>query len=319
MKGLWITLIVIGCLLLLALLTSLICYFITFYSPKRKGEKPDFDLPTGEAYVQYHPLLRRWMQEVKALKYETFDVISFDGLKLIGKYYEYAPDAPIELMFHGYRGSAERDLCGGIQRCFALGRSALIVDQRGGGDSEGHTITFGINESRDCLTWIDFMIEHFGNNVKIILTGISMGGATVLIAAGKELPENVVGVLADCSYTTAKDIIKKVIKDIKLPAGILYPFVKFGARIFGGFDLEETSPLKAMESCRLPVIFIHGDSDAYVPCEMSELNYKACKGPKKLIKISGAGHGLAYPANEEAYLNALADFFTENGVQTMIK
>ena len=81
-------------------------------------------------------------------------------------------------MFHGYRGSSERDLCGGVQRCFKLGRSALLVDQRAHGRSDGHIISFGVNERKDCLAWVDFMVKHFGPDVKIILTGISMGAST---------------------------------------------------------------------------------------------------------------------------------------------
>lgn len=122
------------------------------------------------------------------IPHEEFSITSFDGLTLREKYYEYAPGAPIELMLHGYRGESERDLCGGVQRCFALGRSALIVDQRACGNNEGHVITFGIKEHRDCLAWIDFMVKHFSPNTKIILTGISMGTSTVLMAAAKPLP-----------------------------------------------------------------------------------------------------------------------------------
>lgn len=213
-------------------------------------------------------------------------------------------------MFHGYRGTAERDLCGGVQRCFALGRSALLVDQRACGKSEGNVITFGINEHRDCLSWLDFMIYHFGPDVRIILTGISMGAATVTMAAAKELPNNVIGILADCGYTSARDMIKKTIHEMHLPADVLYPFVKLGARIYGRFDLEEATPIEAAARCHVPAIFIHGEADTFVPCEMSRLNYEACPTRKRLLTIAGAGHGLSYPAEPELYLDALKTFFS---------
>ena len=143
----------------------------------------------------------------------------------------------MEIMFHGYRGNAERDLSGGIQRCFALGRSVLLVDQRTSCGSEGNVISFGINEHRDCLSWVDFAVKHFGPDIKIILTGISMGASTVLMAAGKELPKNVVGVLADCGFSSAREIIKKCARDLKIPADLIYPFIKLGAKIFGHFNL----------------------------------------------------------------------------------
>ncbi len=291
----------------LALVTSYICYIFTFYAVRKK-QTEEFSLPPGKIYEPYRDIMVSWMKEVRAMPFEQFSITSFDGLKLYGKYYEYKKGAPIELMFHGYRGSAERDLCGGVQRAFALERNVLIVDQRTSGKSEGHTITFGINESRDCLSWVDFMISHFGNDVKIILTGISMGAATVTIAAGKPLPENVIGILADCGYTSARDIIKKVITQKKLPANILYPFVKLGARLFGRFDIDETSPIESVKNCTVPAIFVHGESDNFVPCEMSKANYNACQSRKKLITVKGAGHGLAYLVDPDAYISELKNF-----------
>ena len=240
---------------------------------------------------------------------QQFTVTSFDGLKLVGNYYEYAPGAPIELMFHGYRGSGERDLNGGVQRCFKLGRSALIVEQRASGKSQGSVITFGIREHRDCLVWVDFMVKHFGPDVKIILTGISMGASTVLMAGGCDLPENVIGILADCGYSTARDIIQIVIKKMGLPVKLSYPFVKLGARLFGGFDLEETSPVEMLKKCKVPVIFFHGESDDFVPCDMSRVNFEACASRKQLVTVPGAGHGLSYPVAQESYLKAAGEFF----------
>jgi fermentation-respiration switch protein FrsA (DUF1100 family) len=170
-------------------------------------------------------------------------------------------------------------------------------------------ITFGIKEHKDCLYWVDFMVKHFGPDVKIILTGISMGASTVLMAAGNDLPKNVIGVLADCGYNSAKDIIKKVIKDMHLPVNIGYFFVKLGARLFGHFDLDETSAREVLKNSRVPVIFFHGEDDDFVPCRMSLENYEACASRKKLVTIPGAGHGLSYPVAPERYLAELADFF----------
>jgi fermentation-respiration switch protein FrsA (DUF1100 family) len=257
--------------------------------------------------------MESWVRETRAMPREEMSITSFDGLTLRGRYYEYAPGAPLEILFHGYRGHAERDLSGGVERCFALGRNALVVNHRASADSDGHVISFGINERRDCLRWVDAAIARFGPDVKIILTGISMGGATVLMAAGEPLPPNVVCVLADCPYSDPGDIIRKVIREMKLPARLLYPFVKLGARLYGRFDLEETSPLRAMKTCRVPVIFIHGDTDAFVPCEMSTQVYEVCPTKKKLVMIPGAGHGLAYPADKELYLRSLREFQQECG------
>lgn len=301
---------IIVVLILATVVISYICYRMAFYVPRRKEVKSDaIEIPEGEIYEAFREPMEKWARETRAMPHEDMTITSFDGLTLHGRFYEFAPGAPIELMFHGYRGSAERDLSGGVQRCFKLGRSALIVDQRCSGKSQGHVITFGINEHRDCLSWLDFMQERFSKDIKIILTGISMGAATVLMVADKPLPDNVIGILADCGYTSAKEIIKKVIRGMGLPAELAYPFVKLGAKLYGGFDLEETSPLEAMKKCTVPVIFFHGEQDDYVPCRMSRINYRACTTRKMLVTVPGAGHGLSYPVAPEAYLDALREFF----------
>ena len=292
------------------LLAAYLCFRMAFYAPRKPYVPSDtLELPEGDVYEPFRPVMEQWLRETRATPHEHVTIRSFDGLTLHGNYYEFAPGAPIELMFHGYRGTAERDLSGGMQRCFHLGRSALIVDQRCSGLSDGTVISFGINEHRDCLAWVDFMIQHFGPDVKIILTGISMGAATVMMAAGKPLPDNVIGILADCGYTSPKDIIKVVMKQMGIPPALGYPFVKLGARLFGHFDLEEDSPREALQRCQLPVIFFHGESDDYVPCYMSRENFDICVSRKKLVTIPGAGHGLSFPKDPDTYLTELGEFF----------
>lgn len=296
---------------LLTLAAAYYCHRVAFHAPDRKPLPPDFiDVPTGEIYDVYHDKMVQWVLDMRSLPHEKVAITSFDGLKLTGKYFEFAPGAPIELMFHGYRGNAERDLSGGVERCFRLGRSVLLVDQRCSGGSQGNVISFGINEHKDCLRWLDFMTERFGPDTKIILTGISMGASTVMMMADKELPPNVMGILADCGFSSAKDIIRVVIRDsMKLPPDLCYPFVKLAARLFGHFDLEETSPVEALKQAKVPVIFFHGDTDDLVPCAMSRACYDACTSRKKLVVVPGAGHGLAYAVDPEGYLNALREFF----------
>lgn len=307
---LWILLGILAIIFIIAY----VCFRMAFYVPDRNPEQLDLHtIPEGKIYEPFRESMARWAKETKALPHEQFCITTFDGLKLYGKFYEYAKGAPIELMFHGYRGNAQRDLSGGVQRCFALQRSALIVDQRCSERSEGNVITFGIKEHKDCLCWVDFMVKHFGPDVKIILTGISMGASTVLMAAGCDLPKNVIGVLADCGYNSAKDIIKKVIKQMRLPVNIGYFFVKLGARLYGHFDLEETSPEEALKNCKVPVIFFHGEADNFVPYEMSKINYDACPSRKMLVTVPGAGHGLSYPIDPEKYLGSVREFFGEEG------
>ena len=305
-----IFLVILFIFILSVLAIAYCCYRIAFYAPRKKKHPEGYiDLPEGEEYAPYHEAMKRWVLDARGLPQEKVAITTFDGLKLTGTYYEFAPGAPIELMFHGYRGNAERDLSGGVQRCFKLGHSALIVDQRCAGGSDGHTITFGIKEHRDARCWVDFMVEKFGPEVRIILCGLSMGAATVMMAAGTELPEQVVGVLADCGYSSAKEIIGLAIKNMGLPVKLSYPFVRLGARVFGGFDPDETSPVEALKKAKVPVIFFHGEADDFVPCYMSEACYEACGSRKRLVTVPGAGHGLSYPVDPQGYIRAVREFF----------
>lgn len=308
----WYFYIIIGLIIILFLifLISFICFYRVFYSKTRKKGINDFvEIPDDDFYQEYKPIIYKDIEDARKMNFEQFKIISFDGLSLYGKYYEKEKGLPIEIMFHGYRGTGERDLSTGIKRAFLCNHNALIIDQRAASLSDGHIISFGINEHRDCISWANFVSNHFGLETKIILTGISMGAATVLMASSKYLPENVIGVLADCSYNKASDIIKKVIKDMKLPANLLYPFVKLGARIFGRFNLEESSPYEEVKKSKLPIIFFHGTLDTFVPCDMSKKLFDACTSKKHLVTIEGGRHGTSYLKNPELYLKEVRNFF----------
>ena len=298
----------------IVILISYGCYRFAFYVPPRKPLAEDvIETPKGPAYEPYREKMENWVREARKMPHADVEITSFDGLKLQGRFFEFAPGAPVEIMFHGYRGSAERDMSGGVHRCFKVRRSALVVEQRCSRSSEGNTITMGINEYRDCLKWVDFLIDYLGKDIKIILTGISMGASTVMLAAGEKLPPNVIGVLADCGYTSAKAIMFDVMRKMKLPPKLCYPFVKLGAKLFGHFDLDENAPVEAMKRCTLPVIFFHGEADDFVPCHMSRENYEACAGRKRLVTVPGAGHGLSYAVQPQRYLQELRDFFGPEG------
>ena len=165
-----------------------------------KNNKIDLTFPNNPIYNTYKDKILEDILEVRKMPHENVSITSFDGLKLVGKYFEYQKGNPIEIMFHGYKGNSERDMSTGVKRAHICKRNALIVDQRASGYSEGHFISFGVNEVKDCMKWIEFVIEKFGKDVKIILTGISMGAATVMNASSMDLPENVIGILADCGY-----------------------------------------------------------------------------------------------------------------------
>ncbi len=297
----------------LILLAALVCYFMTFYNPtltdKRRAAQA---YPPGKVYEPYYEAMRRWGAEMAAEPGEDMAVTTPDGLTLRGRYYPLGCEAgPLEILFHGYRGFSERDMSGALERCRSVGHSLLLVDQRAHGRSDGHTITFGAREKGDVFLWLAAAEKKFGPR-PVMIGGVSMGCTTVLLAAGEPLPPQVFGVLADCGYTRAKDIICKVIRQIGLPAKLLYPLVRLGAILYGGFDPNRVDAVAALERCSVPVIFYHGDADDFVPYEMGLENHAACAAPKRFVNIPGAGHGLCFPADKERYVNELREFLKEH-------
>ena len=135
-----------------------------------------------------------------------------------------------------------------------------------------------------------------------------MGAATVLMAAGEDLPENVVGIAADCGYSSPRAIIRKVLKDRHLPVA-LYPLVRLGAILFAHFDPDSVGADTALERCRIPVLLVHGDDDRFVPCEMSREMYRRCGSKdKELLIVPTAGHGASYLVDDDRYRKTVSDF-----------
>lgn len=288
-------------------------YRESFAVGQREEEKPGV-LPPGTAYETHRRQVEAWMNDMETLPHEDCAISSFDGLTLRGRLYEFAPDAPVELMFHGYRGTARRDLCGSLHRCRAMGHSALVVDHRGCGGSQGKCITFGIFEHRDCHSWIAYLRERFGNERKILLMGVSMGAATVMMAAARPLPDNVAAIIADCGFSSPKEILCRVMKHRGLNPRLMYPLLRLGGMLYGHFDPDALTPLEALTQCAVPVFFVHGEGDRFVPPEMSRANFDACAAPKRLCLIPKAGHCLCYLTDPDRYTRELTQFLRENGV-----
>lgn len=284
------------------------CYRKAFYLSKNTNKDPHIMLE-GEQYEALKNEILPMVDSALKIPYKEVQTVSFDGLKLYGKYYEAKKGAPLEIMFHGYKSIALRDFCGAMQTTLAAGRNVLLIDERAHGKSEGRCLAFGVLERFDCLSWIDFAIKTFGKDTKIILVGVSMGAATVLMASNLELPENVVGIVADSGYTSPKEIIKKVIGEMGLPVKISYFFAFMGAEIFGKFNLHESDAITSVKESKVPILFFHGEDDRFVPCEMVHRLYDAANCPKNILTVKGAGHGLEYMLEKDNYLAELKKFY----------
>ena len=290
---------------LLVLLISFFTFWLCFHSP-RKGQNDIYNYPTEEQYLPHREWALRMIRAMAAERCEIVSVRSRDGLRLTGRYYARREDAPLAICFHGYRAIGLRDFCGGARDILDRGFDLLLADQRAQGDSGGHTMTFGIREREDCHAWVRWAAERFGPEREIVLYGISMGAATVLMAAGTPFEGNVRCIVADAPYSSAKAIIQKVCReDLHLPAGLCWFFLRLGARLFGGFDPEETTAAAEVKKATVPMLILHGEDDRFVPCAMSAEIAEANPLAERHT-FPGAGHGLSYMADRERYL-ALVD------------
>ena len=291
----------------LILLISRYTYHVAFHSPKEG--RPTIDKPLeGEQYEASAENISRISHIMQRIPFEPVTIESFDGKKLFGRYYHVRDGAPLEILFHGYRSCAFRDCSGGHALSRKMGFNSLVVDQRAHGESEDVTITFGIRERRDCLCWVEYANRRFGSQTSILLSGLSMGAATVLMASGLELPGNVAAVIADSPYSAPMAIIEKVCKDMHYPVALCRPFIHLGARLYGGFRLNECNAKDAVRSARVPILLIHGEADHFVPCQMSGEIAACCASPVTVHTFPGAGHGLSYMVDPLRYERVVYDF-----------
>ena len=294
-------------LAVLLLLTAYYLYRGVFCYPSAKQSDPD-NIPDSKAYGTRREEMRRVMEQMKETDWETVYLTATDGCRLFGRMKITNPEAPLFLFFHGYHGTCMWDGYGCFRFCRDRNYNMLMVDERAHGKSEGKAITFGILEREDCRLWAEYAAERTGGKVPIILSGVSMGAATVLMASALALPESVKAVVADCGYTSPKEIIQKTAAAMHFPVGPSYLLLRAGARIFGHFDLEAASPLEAVRQNKLPVLFVQGGKDSVVPMSMCDALFDTCAAPKEKLVVAEAEHAVSAMEDYGAYEAALDGF-----------
>lgn len=243
--------------------------------------------------------------------HETVEIQSRDGVRLVGHWMPVKCPKRIMIAMHGWRSSWDNDF--GMVWDFLRENdcSVLYTEQRGQGGSGGACMGFGLMERYDCLDWINYINTRTGGKQPVYLCGISMGASTVLMAGGLALPPNVKGILADCGYTSAVDIWKHVAKQTHISYGICGGPAGRLARKKLSVAMDCDSCPQALARCHVPVLFIHGTDDRFVPVEMTFENYKACTSPKRLLVVPGAEHGMSYLVDPAGYQTAVKAFWAD--------
>lgn len=285
-------------------------YLIVFHSPSKK-QNDIFNIPRTEQYDKCREKMIENINALKGVPCEEIYIKSYDNLDLYGRYYHVKDGAPLDICFHGYRGTAERDMNGGFKLSRESGHNVLLCYQRAHGKSGGHTLTFGIKERFDVVAWANYATNRFGKDLLITLVGVSMGGATVIMASGENLPDTVKCIIADSPYSKPSEIIKKVCKDVKCSPKIFYPIIALSARLFGGFSLKQTSAEEQVKKSKIPVLILHGLDDRFVPYYMSEQIQKNNPLVQREL-FENAGHALCYYSDKERYAKTVLEFTNKN-------
>lgn len=253
------------------------------------------------AYGRFYPHVKASYEWLAANGAQDLYTKSYDGIKLHATYVPAENPRGTVLLVHGYHSCIYTDHGLAMQRYHDMGMNLLMPDHRGHGKSGGKYTTFGVKESKDILTWIVYHNEHFGAQ-NMLLSGLSMGAATVMYLADEDLPENVKYCIADCGFTSPKEIISKVFTDVMhIPA---WPFIwaaDIFARVFAGFSLDQKNSTRTLKENKRPFLFVHGLADDFVPCDMTRRSFDACEGEKHLLLVEGAGHGVSYIHAPEKY------------------
>ncbi len=312
--------IILSVVLGVALILSLVLYFFVlriFNGIFRRS----VDISAAEERVQQSIVktvperiddIRLARETLAAMPYEELSVKSRDGLTLRGRLYRTSSDDAKGsfILVHGYQSSGEHDYSCVIPIYLDMGYNALLIDQRAHGRSDGRYICFGAKERYDVVDWCRLMSDMMGEEHKLILSGISMGATSVMLAASDpDLPKNVVGAIADCGYSSPYEEFCHVMKTgMKLPVHPLIDIAQIICKRRAGFGFRDFSTECELKKVKIPMLFIHGEADDFVLPDNTERNYRACASRKDIITVPGAMHGLSWLCDTPRCQKKIDDF-----------
>ena len=302
---LWIILgSVLFVILLGVLVISCITYKRIFYSPI-KGQNSEYNAVKDLDYRGAKEKARALTEEMLKIPYEDLETKSYDGLKLHAYFYRSENSKDYIIFFHGYRRTARRSFAGLTMDLLKAKKNVILVDQRAHGLSTGHQTTFGKKEQYDVITWINYVKQKFGEDINITISGVSMGASAIIYAADK-IDENV-KIIADSPYISTKEVVKTVIKKLKLPVGFFYPIMVITALLFCHMKLDSDAR-KSVPKSKNRILLLHGEKDTIIPYQEIE---QICLDNKDHVEckiFKEVGHGLPYLNETEEYLKAFLEF-----------
>ena len=269
----------------------------------------------GTDWNQYADILKERKEYMLAQPHEDIYQESFDGLKLHAAYFPAIKESEkkkLVICFHGYTSQGLKDFIGLTDYNLKNGYAMIHPAARAHGQSEGKYIGFGCLDRKDALQWINWAVKKYGEDVEILLHGISMGGATVMMAGGLELPPQVKGIISDCGFTSPKEVFTHVLKTMyHLPSFPVMQGAELMNKKLAGYGMDECNAKREVAKAKVPMLFIHGSKDTFVPTNMCNEIYECCASKKKKLIVEGAAHAESYFKDMKSYEKALDEFIAD--------
>ena len=306
------TKIIVGCLSILLIIDIIAGFY--FYNLAIERNVKDFLVGNADLEVSAEAmdefLEGDWREWVDTQDFEQWEMTSFDDLKLQGYYLEAKKPTNKTVVFaHGYLGRAQDMGLYGEYYYEKLGYNILTVDMRGHGESEGDYIGFGWHDRLDLIDWVNLLVEKNGPTSEVVLHGVSMGGAAVLMASGETLPDNVKAIVADSPYSSVYDLFSYQLKRMfHLPAIPVLPTTSLVTEMNAGYTLTEASALDQVKKAQVPILYVHGNDDTFVPTHMTKELYENTKSEAEIMTFDDAGHGEAFVVDQDKYVEKMNAF-----------
>lgn len=286
-------------------------YFFRFTILRKPTATLDNNINANTKWDKHLEFIRErkaWLAEQPT---KDIYIKSFDGLKLHGTLLRCDDNKNCAICFHGYTSRGLNDYGAMAKFYHEQNFNVIMIDARNHGESEGKYTGFGVLDRQDAVKWIEYAVKLFGDKVNIFLHGDSMGGATVLMTSGMDLPKNVKAIVADCAFTSAYDVFSHILKrDYHIPKFPVMNITEKMTKKKAGYGYRDVSTLNEVAKTKIPILFIHGEIDDFVPVWMTEKNFEACNSEKELLIVKGADHAESYYTDTALY---------ENAVKNMIK
>ncbi len=282
---------------------ALFCYLCL--PPKRHAYEPQ------GRWIQYANEMRDTARAMADFPHELVSIRSFDGTVLRAKLYPNEKKDRILVLAHGYHSSPSKDFGACFTRLYRAGYTILAVDMRAHGASEGKYIGFGALDQKDVRCWMDDLVKRFGKDCRIGLIGISMGAATVMLVSGGQPLPQLKCIVEDCGYTSISEVVHHIERKQHYPSISFCAVASLWCRLLAGYSFRETRAIDAVRRSTVPMLFLHGDADTFVPFSMLEPLYAACGALKEKVVFEGAAHAESSYREPDRYEKTVIGFLQQ--------